>query len=155
ILMSKSKQEQTPKDNDLELSSVESTGEDEPANEDTVNLVNGVIEVEEFDFGTSNGGRVVDEMAIGGLFAPGFKPELYDWSWFRHNRLNEAKSRYFTRVDKGVHGKWFKPSAFTGTSIVCGQKYMTSGKPEFYLHVRSIKAKLAENEAEAKRISDS
>lgn len=53
------------------------------------------------------------KLSIKELFAPGFDPTPYEFAWIRYNRFDDAENnRYFTRVSKMLHGKWFRPDAF-------------------------------------------
>jgi len=132
---------------DQDVAEPEETKVDQPDSAEPV-IVDGVLQAKDYLFGAyQEGGTQRDEMSIDHLFAKAFNPAPYHFVWIRYNRLAEAKSRYFIPVSKQMHGKWFAPNAFhkTHPGIVCGEKYMDGGKPEFYLHVRSAEAKRQED----------
>ena len=110
-------------------------------------MKDGILQADSYDFGQYKDGSVATTAtSLDGKFAPGFDPTPYDFTWIRYNRLDEAGGRYFVKVEKHLHGKWFKPNAFHAVhpGIVCGEKFMNGERPEFYLMVRSAEARRQE-----------
>jgi len=126
---------------------VEETSAVEEPNQEA-QIIDGVLQLTDYNFvDYTDGGSAGNEMSIGDKFAPGFDPTPYDFSWFRFNNLGQASKRFFIKVDKTLHGKWFKPGAFSKThaGVTCGERFMDGTKPEFYLMVRSAEAKRQED----------
>lgn len=90
------------------------------------------------------------KLSIKELFAPGFDPTPYEFAWIRFNRFEDAESRYFTKVSKALHSKWFKSDAFhkmTGSIDRGHDAPGLDGKmAEISLFVRMKEAALAEQQ---------
>lgn len=91
------------------------------------------------------------KLDIKSLFAPGFDPTPYDFAWIRYNRFEDAEhNRYFTKVCKALHSKWFKPDAFHKMTGCIDRGHDAPGldgkMAEVSLFVRAKEAAQAEQE---------
>lgn len=108
-----------------------------------------VVKAEKYVFGDyQDGQEFKGKLHIGDLFRPGFDPTPYQFTWIRFNRLEQAQSRYYTKVTKMTHGQWFNDKAFHPVhgAITRGEEFTDGKTPEVYLHVRPAEAARAETE---------
>jgi len=110
-----------------------------------------VIRAEKYVFGQyQDGSEYKGRLDVKSLFRPGFDPTPYDFTWIRFNREDDAQYRYFTKVTKALHSKWFKEDAFDKMNgSICagrGAPGTPSGLPEVTLYVRTKEAADAERE---------
>lgn len=112
-------------------------------------LTDGVVKAEKYVFGQyQDGNEYKGKLDIQNLFQPGFDQSAYEFTWTRFNHEDDMPARYFTKVTKATHSRWFKDEAFDKLNgTICrgrGAPGIDPGMAEVTLYVRAKEAANAE-----------